>query len=112
MKMAGRNPGHFFWWHYFHESSRRTPGPILRDFSFTQCGERFLLQRALVIMGPGSRFALPGRRRERGRLHPQLLLAWAERAQPQGVELDEARGIAMIVGDRAFLEGDEVLIVQ
>src|SRR6266851_10005888 len=50
----------------------------------------------------------PGRRKSQ----PQLLLALAERAQPQGVELDEARGVAMIVGDRAFLEGDEVLIVQ
>ncbi len=35
-------------------------------------------------------------------LQPQLLLALAERAQPQGVELDEAGGVAMIVGDRTL----------
>jgi hypothetical protein len=34
-------------------------------------------------------------------LQPQLLLAFAERAQPQGVELEEAGGVAMIVGNRA-----------
>src|SRR5664280_3110368 len=43
---------------------------------------------------------------------PQLFLALAERAQPQGIELDEARGIAVIVSHRTFLEGDEILIVQ
>jgi len=26
--------------------------------------------------------------------------------------LNEARGVTMIVGDRTFLEGDEILIVQ
>jgi hypothetical protein len=31
---------------------------------------------------------------------PQLPLALAERAQPQGVELDEAGGVAMIAGNR------------
>src|SRR5260370_24912526 len=45
-------------------------------------------------------------------LQPKLLPALDERAQPQGVQLDEAGGIAMIVGYRAFLEGDEVLILQ
>jgi hypothetical protein len=35
-----------------------------------------------------------------------------QRAQPQRVELDEARGVAVIAGDRTFLEGDEVLIVS
>ena len=35
-------------------------------------------------------------------LQPQFLLALAERAQPQGVELDEAGGVAMIVGDRTL----------
>src|SRR5260370_18469057 len=45
-------------------------------------------------------------------LQPKLLPALDERAQPQGVHLDEAGGIAMIVGYRAFLERDEVLIVQ
>jgi hypothetical protein len=35
-------------------------------------------------------------------LQPQLLLALAERAQPQGVELDEAGGVAMIVGNRTL----------
>jgi hypothetical protein len=32
--------------------------------------------------------------------------------EPQRVELDEAGGVAVIVGDGAFLEGDEVLIVE
>src|SRR6266850_1288214 len=75
-------------------------------------------KKTLVARGPstyGSRRS-PGRRKEKPRrsvsLQPQLLLALAERAQPQGVELDEARGVTMIVGDRAFLEGDEILIVQ
>src|SRR5579863_4664 len=45
-------------------------------------------------------------------IQPEFPLALAEGAQAQRVELDEARGIAMIVGDRAFLEGDEILIVQ
>ncbi len=45
-------------------------------------------------------------------LKPQLLLALAERAQPQRVELDEAGGVAVVVGDSTFLEGDEVLVVQ
>jgi len=35
-------------------------------------------------------------------LQPRLLLALAERAQPQGVELDEAGGVAMIVGNRTL----------
>jgi hypothetical protein len=35
-------------------------------------------------------------------LQPQLLLAFAERAQPQRVELDEAGGLAMIAGNRAL----------
>src|ERR1700754_3283673 len=47
-----------------------------------------------------------------GGLQPQLPLALAERAQPQCVKLDEARGVAVIVGDCAFLEGDEILIVE
>jgi hypothetical protein len=34
-------------------------------------------------------------------LQPRLL-ALAERAQPQGVELDEAGGVAMIVGNRTL----------
>src|SRR6185437_6677846 len=54
--------------------------------------------------------ARPKSRRER--LQPEFALALAEGAQAQRVELDEARRIAMIVGDRAFLEGDEILIVQ
>jgi hypothetical protein len=45
-------------------------------------------------------------------LQAQLLVALAERAQPERIELDEARGVAVIVGDGAFLESDEVLIVQ
>src|SRR4051812_18193802 len=45
-------------------------------------------------------------------LQSELLLALAERAQPQRVELDEARGVAVVVGDGAFLESDQILIVQ
>ncbi len=41
-----------------------------------------------------------------------LLPPLPQRAQAQGIEADEALGIAVIVGDRAFLEGDEVLIVE
>jgi hypothetical protein len=48
----------------------------------------------------------PGIRRDdvemRESPQPQLLLALAERAQPQGVELDEAGGVAMIVGNRSL----------
>ena len=40
----------------------------------------------------------------------QFAPALAERAQPQRVELDEAFGVAMVVGDRAFLEGDQLLV--
>ena len=45
------------------------------------------------------------------KLQPEFPLALAEGAQAQRIELDEARGIAVIIGDRAFLEGDEILIV-
>ena len=38
-------------------------------------------------------------------LQPQLPLALAERAQPRGVELDEAGGVAMIVGNRPLNAG-------
>src|SRR3954469_9836495 len=50
--------------------------------------------------------------RQSRRLQTQLLLALAKRAQPQRIETDEACGIAMVVGDRAFFEGDEILIVE
>src|SRR5262249_58629616 len=39
----------------------------------------------------------------------QLFPPLAERAQAQRVQSDEACGVAMGVGDLAFLEGDEVL---
>src|SRR5581483_738465 len=42
----------------------------------------------------------------------QLLLPLPKRAQTQGVEPDEAGRVAVVVGDRAFLEGDKVLIVE
>jgi hypothetical protein len=38
-------------------------------------------------------------------LQPRLLPARAERAQPQGVELDEAGGVAMMVGNRPLNGG-------
>ena len=49
-------------------------------------------------MGPGIRRDDIKKRKS---LQPQLLLALAERAQPQGVEL-EAGGDAMIVGNRTL----------
>src|SRR4051794_38672145 len=45
-------------------------------------------------------------------LQTKLLFALAEGTHPQRIELDEARRIAVVVGDRAFLEGDEFLVVQ
>ena len=52
---------------------------------------------------------VPAERRDdvetRKSLQPQLLLALAERAQPQGVELDEAGGVAMMVGNRPLNGG-------
>src|SRR5208283_425065 len=38
--------------------------------------------------------------------------AFGERAQPQGVELDEARCVAMVISARAFLEGHEILVIE
>src|ERR1700720_4478218 len=38
--------------------------------------------------------------------------AFGQRPQPQGVELDEPRSVAMVIGDCAFLEGHEILIVE
>src|SRR5207302_1031197 len=38
--------------------------------------------------------------------------ALSQRAQPQRVEPDEAGRVAVVVGDGAFLEGDEVLVVE
>src|SRR6202008_3436516 len=35
-----------------------------------------------------------------------------ERPQSQGVELDEAARVAVIIGDRAFLQSDELLVVK
>src|SRR3982075_722854 len=70
------------------------------------CGNTFYTSR------PG---VPPGRQvvtiRQRCRSQPQLLLALAERAQPQRVELDEARSVAVIIGHSTFLEGHQVLIV-
>src|SRR5829696_5456037 len=45
-------------------------------------------------------------------LDPHLALPRAERPQPQRVELDEAGGVAVIIGDGPLLEGDEVLAVE
>ena len=67
-------------------------------------------------MGPDSQRSCglrPGHeKKNRPSSRPQPNLLPLQRAQPQGVELDEARGATMIVGDRTFLEGDEILIVQ
>src|SRR5262249_45152573 len=64
----------------------------------------------LIPTGTTSR-PCAARRRERD-LQLQLLLALPERAQPQRVEPDEAGGVALVVGNRTFLEGDEILIVE
>src|SRR3990167_4235808 len=40
------------------------------------------------------------------------LVALGQHAQAQGVELDEAAGVAVVVGDLALLEGDQVLVVE
>src|SRR6202012_294972 len=45
-------------------------------------------------------------------LELQLPLPLTECAQPQRIELDEARRVALIVGHRAFLEGHEILVVE
>src|SRR5262249_28224746 len=55
--------------------------------------------------------------RERGKegepaLQPKLLPALAQGAQPQRVEPDEAGGVAVVVGDGAFLERDEILVIE
>jgi hypothetical protein len=42
----------------------------------------------------------------------QLFPSLSQRAQAQRVEADEAGGVAVVVGDFAFLEGDEVLVVE
>src|ERR1051326_1034783 len=42
----------------------------------------------------------------------QLALSLAERAQPQSVEFDETFGVVLVVGDRAFLEGHQLLVVE
>src|SRR5215475_11155575 len=42
----------------------------------------------------------------------QLLPPAPKRAQAQRVEADEAGGVAVVVGDRALLEGDQVLVVE
>src|SRR5262245_4698894 len=47
-----------------------------------------------------------------GALLLQPLAPLAERAQAQRVQSDEARRVAMIVGDLAFLERNEVLVVE
>ena len=67
-----------------------------------------------------SRARPPVRRRPRVRvegsagsaLQPQFPFPLRQGAQPQRVELDEARGVAVVVGDGALLEGDEVLVVE
>src|SRR5579859_1001086 len=52
------------------------------------------------VRAPRRRLALPPR------VAPRL------HAQAQGVELDEAGGVAVVVGALALLEGDEVLVVE
>src|SRR5262245_55807697 len=45
-------------------------------------------------------------------LLPDLLIPLRERAQPQRVQADEARGVAVVVGDLAFFERDKILVVK
>jgi hypothetical protein len=71
------------------------------------------LQSSLALMVATGLLSSDERRDDREYLlKSQLLPALAERAQAQRIELDEAGGVAVVVGNRAFLEGDEVLVVQ
>src|SRR5262249_33157213 len=45
-------------------------------------------------------------------LQLQFLPSLTERAQAQRVEPDEAGGVAMVIGDGAFLERHEILVVE
>src|SRR6476469_9211386 len=42
----------------------------------------------------------------------ELSLALTQRPQAQRIELDEARRVAMVVGDCTLLEGDEIPVVE
>ena len=52
------------------------------------------------------------RRRFRSALGRRLLLSLRQRPEPQRIELDEAGRVVLVVGNRAFLEGDEVRVVE
>jgi hypothetical protein len=74
----------------------------------------------LLHGGPGARLIVrsDGPAGDQGGDHlgegvgPGLVSRLARHAQAQGVQLDEAAGVAVVVGDLAFLEGDQVLVVQ
>jgi hypothetical protein len=53
-----------------------------------------------------------GTARYRGALGLRLLSPLSQGAQAQRVELDESGGVLVIVGDGAFLEGHEILVVK
>jgi hypothetical protein len=46
------------------------------------------------------------------RLRLQLFLSLRQGSQPQRVQSNEALGVAMVVGDVAFLEGDEFPVIK
>src|SRR6266566_937783 len=50
--------------------------------------------------------------RTKGSLELQLLPPLPQCAQPQRVEADEARRVAVVVGDGAFLERHQVLVIE
>jgi hypothetical protein len=47
-----------------------------------------------------------------GRIPKSRNVPLAQHAQAQGVQLDEAGGVLLVIGDGAVLEGDQFLIVQ
>ncbi len=75
-------------------------------------GDRQVAHR-LLLMPPPSRACLIAGAKSITLLSASgLAVALGERAQAQGVELDKALGIAVIIGGGAFLESHEILIVK
>src|SRR5947208_17090307 len=67
-------------------------------------------------LDPGPAFPFDGTRKKRvpaqGRDDGLATLTLRQRAQPQRVQPNEPRCVAVVVAAAAFLEGDEVLIVE
>src|ERR1700726_3064411 len=105
--MAGSNPGHFCFAIYQRvvPANAETHAAASR---LSTVADALCYNRLRWLWVPACAGTTCG---EDAPLQPQLLLALAERAQPQRVEFDKTRRVAVIVGDGAFLEGDEILIV-